>query len=451
MYPIFYLMLLLAPSLAGATSVSSPLLLAENQLAATPTIATAIPKPVSVSTPALPAPTKKAFPYVIKVGDSLNSIANKHGASFQQLVVWNHLTPPYHIHAGQRLLLFPTQASANQTIAKPLPLVKSPEKSPASLPSPVGQAPLKTEMPVKVATPEMPTAIKITPLPEFKPSALQPLSTIGTSTPATTPAAPVKPVLKPSGQAPVKIEKAVKVATRDKPTVSKAIPVAVAKPKTATPLATAAPTPSATKTIAAKKLPPAVKPTIPARLAKPSSTEKESLQSVVLVDRFGHEIKSVSVADSKTKAIITSPPEKMSDIRKKIPAISAENKKMLQLNFGWPMKGVIAKDFSSSENKGIDITVKESKQAVSAAEAGKVVYQGQGLVGLRNLIIIKHDNDYLTAYANNNRSSVKEGQQVSKGQVIAEIGMTGKQQKPLHFEIRKNGNPINPLELLPKN
>ncbi len=445
MYPIFYLMLLLAPSLAGATSVSTPLLLAENQLAATPAIATATPKPVSVSTPALPAPTKKAFPYVIKVGDSLNSIANKHGASFQQVVVWNHLTPPYHIHAGQRLLLFPTQASANQAIAKPLPLLKSPEKSPASLPSPVAQVPLKTEMPVKVAVPEAPTAIKITPLPEFKPSAVQPLSTIGTSTPAPIPAAPVKPVLKPSGQAPVK------VATRDKSTVSKAIPVAVAKPKTATPLATAAPTPSATKTIAAKKLPPAVKPTIPPRLAKPSTAEKESLQSVVLVDRFGHEIKSVTVADSKTKAIITSPPEKMSDIRKKIPAISAENKKMLQLNFGWPMKGVIAKDFSSSENKGIDITVKESKQTVSAAEAGKVVYQGQGLVGLRNLIIIKHDNDYLTAYANNNRSSVKEGQQVSKGQVIAEIGMTGKQQKPLHFEIRKNGNPINPLELLPKN
>jgi murein DD-endopeptidase MepM/ murein hydrolase activator NlpD len=305
-------------------------------------------------------------------------------------------------------------------------------------------------MPVKMATPETPAAIKITPLPEFKPSALQPLSTIGSSTPAPIPAAPIKPVLKPSGQVPVKIEKAVKVVARDKPIASKAIPVAVAKPKTPVPLA-AAPTPTATKTIPAKKLPPVAKPTIPPRLAKASSTDKENLQSVVLVDRFGREIKSVTVADSKTKAIITSPPEKMSDIRKKIPVISAENKKMLQLNFGWPMRGVIAKDFSSSENKGIDITVKESKQTVSAAEAGKVVYQGQGLVGLRNLIIIKHDNDYLTAYANNNRSAVKEGQQVSKGQAIAEIGMTGKQQKPLHFEIRKNGNPINPLELLPKN
>jgi murein DD-endopeptidase MepM/ murein hydrolase activator NlpD len=446
MYPIFYLMLLLAPSLASAITVSPPLLLAENQLAATPTIATATPKPVSVSTPTLPAPTKKAFPYVIKVGDSLNSIANKHGASFQQVVVWNHLTPPYHIHAGQRLLLFPTQASTNQAIAKPLPLLKSPEKSPASLPIPVGQVPLNTEMPVKVATPEAPAAIKITPLPEFKPSALQPLSTIGTSTPAPTPTAtPVKPVLKPIGQAPVKSEAAVKVATRDKPIALKAIPVTVGKPKTPTALA-AATTPTATK-----KLPPVPKPTIPPRLAKASTTDKENLQSVILVDRFGHEIKSPTVADSKTKAIITSPPEKMSDIRKKIPVISAENKKMLQLNFGWPMKGIIAKDFSSSENKGIDITVKESTQTVSAAEAGKVVYQGQGLVGLRNLIIIKHDNDYLTAYANNNRSSVKEGQQVSKGQAIAEIGMTGKQQKPLHFEIRKNGNPINPLELLPKN
>lgn len=129
--------------------------------------------------------------------------------------------------------------------------------------------------------------------------------------------------------------------------------------------------------------------------------------------------------------------------------VSIDNKKISGLNFSWPIKGKVLKSFSPAYNKGIDIAGKLG-QSVSAAEAGKVVYCGQGLIGFGQLLIIKHNKAYLSAYANNRRLLVKEGQQVEKGQVIAEVGNVGTKRTSLHFEIRKNGNPVNPLKLLPK-
>jgi lipoprotein NlpD len=126
-----------------------------------------------------------------------------------------------------------------------------------------------------------------------------------------------------------------------------------------------------------------------------------------------------------------------------------DNKKIFELNFGWPVKGRVLNGFSPSHNKGIDIAGKKG-QPIKATEAGKVVYGGQGLIGFGQLLIIKHDDVYLSAYANNSRLLVNEGQQVEKGQIIAEIGNVGINQTSLHFEIRKNGKPVNPLKLLPK-
>ncbi|CAA9889528.1 Lipoprotein NlpD [Candidatus Methylobacter favarea] len=129
--------------------------------------------------------------------------------------------------------------------------------------------------------------------------------------------------------------------------------------------------------------------------------------------------------------------------------ISIDNQKMLKLSFQWPIKGKILKNFSQSANKGIDISGKIG-QPVYAAEAGKVVYSGQGLIGFGNLVIIKHDDLYLSAYANNSRLLVAEGQKVEKGQDIAEVGEAGYKKAALHFEIRKNGKSVNPLTLLPQ-
>ena len=129
--------------------------------------------------------------------------------------------------------------------------------------------------------------------------------------------------------------------------------------------------------------------------------------------------------------------------------VSIDNKKMLELSFVWPIKGRVLKKFSPSHNKGIDIAGKNG-QLVKATEAGKVVYGGQGLIGFGKLLIIKHNDVYLSAYANNSRLLIKEGQRVKKGQVVAQVGKVGSKRTSLHFEIRKNGKPVNPLNLLPK-
>ncbi|MGZ5027443.1 MAG: peptidoglycan DD-metalloendopeptidase family protein [Methylobacter sp.] len=129
--------------------------------------------------------------------------------------------------------------------------------------------------------------------------------------------------------------------------------------------------------------------------------------------------------------------------------ISIDNGNMLKLSFQWPIKGKILKSFAQADNKGIDIAG-EMGQDVSAAEAGKVVYSGQGLIGYGNLLIIKHNDLYLSAYANNSRLLVAEGYTVEKGQTIAKVGQAGSNKTSLHFEIRKNGKPVNPINFLPE-
>ncbi|MBA4141583.1 MAG: peptidoglycan DD-metalloendopeptidase family protein [Nitrosospira sp.] len=113
----------------------------------------------------------------------------------------------------------------------------------------------------------------------------------------------------------------------------------------------------------------------------------------------------------------------------------------------WPTRGRILGGFSEA-TKGIDIAG-ESGQPVIASAGGKVVYSGSGLRGYGRLIIIKHNNTYLSAYAHNNKILVKEGETVAKGQKIAEMGNTDTDLVKLHFEIRKNGKPVDPLEHLP--
>ncbi len=116
----------------------------------------------------------------------------------------------------------------------------------------------------------------------------------------------------------------------------------------------------------------------------------------------------------------------------------------------WPVPGEVKRAFADSgSKKGIDIGGRVG-QPVYAAASGQVVYSGNGLVGYGNLVIIKHDDVYLSAYGNNSRLLVKEGQQVTSGQMIAEMGQTGKDGAILHFEIRQDGKPIDPLQLLPR-
>ncbi len=118
------------------------------------------------------------------------------------------------------------------------------------------------------------------------------------------------------------------------------------------------------------------------------------------------------------------------------------------IRWNWPVKSQVIADYAVSGNKGIDFTGKTG-DAVTAAAAGKVVYSGSGLPGYGNLIIVRHTNQYLSAYAHNRNIFVKEGQMVKLGEKIADIGNTAANQVKLHFEIRKQGKPLNPRKLLP--
>ncbi|MFI8374052.1 peptidoglycan DD-metalloendopeptidase family protein [Pseudomonas helleri] len=119
--------------------------------------------------------------------------------------------------------------------------------------------------------------------------------------------------------------------------------------------------------------------------------------------------------------------------------------------WGWPSDGILIGKFSSngSLNKGIDIAG-DLGQPVLAASDGSVVYAGSGLRGYGELVIIKHSDTYVSAYGHNRRLLVREGQQVKVGQTIAEMGSTGTDRVKLHFEIRRQGKPVDPLQFLPR-
>ncbi|AOJ68727.1 MULTISPECIES: peptidoglycan DD-metalloendopeptidase family protein [Burkholderia] len=118
------------------------------------------------------------------------------------------------------------------------------------------------------------------------------------------------------------------------------------------------------------------------------------------------------------------------------------------LSFAWPVRGALLNTFDDSKNKGINIGG-PAGEAVKAAADGRVVYAGNGLRGYGNLIIIKHDATYLTAYAHNRALMVKEGDAVTKGQKIAEMGNSDSDRVMLHFEVRRQGKPVDPLKYLP--
>ncbi|MEQ6438125.1 peptidoglycan DD-metalloendopeptidase family protein [Comamonas sp. w2-DMI] len=118
------------------------------------------------------------------------------------------------------------------------------------------------------------------------------------------------------------------------------------------------------------------------------------------------------------------------------------------VDFIWPASGTLIAGFDEARNKGFDIGGKAGDPVVAAAD-GRVVYAGAGLRGYGNLIILKHNNTYLTAYAHNQSLLVKEDQTVKKGQKIAEMGSTDADRVKLHFEVRRQGKPVDPARYLP--
>jgi lipoprotein NlpD len=116
--------------------------------------------------------------------------------------------------------------------------------------------------------------------------------------------------------------------------------------------------------------------------------------------------------------------------------------------WAWPATGPVVSGFDESRSKGLAITGRVGDPVLAAAD-GRVVYAGSGLRGYGNLVIVKHNATYLTAYAHNQTLLVKEDQAVRRGQKIAEMGSSDAERVQLHFEIRRQGKPVDPAKLLP--
>ncbi|HWX66332.1 MAG TPA: peptidoglycan DD-metalloendopeptidase family protein [Rhodanobacter sp.] len=171
---------------------------------------------------------------------------------------------------------------------------------------------------------------------------------------------------------------------------------------------------------------PAVKPVVPAASVAASAT------STV-----------VPVAGVPTPAPATLPPPVPT------PVAAGPSRAISGVNWRWPADGSLLSRFQSGDAiPGIQIAGKAG-DPVRAAADGVVVYSGNGLVGYGELVIIKHNDSFLSAYGHNSKRLVKEGQRVSAGQQIAEMGSTGATRNELEFQIRKDGNPVDPLGYLP--
>lgn len=184
--------------------------------------------------------------------------------------------------------------------------------------------------------------------------------------------------------------------------------------------------------------PGSVQVTKPAGAATPTTNNSKQAKS----NSSANATKPVA-SSNQTRYVQTVPAD---DDKKTANNTSVGNK----VQWRWPVKGKIVSRFSASEhgNKGVDIAGQDGSR-INAAADGQVVYAGSALRGYGNLIIIKHNDDYLSAYAHNKRILVAERQQVRAGQQIAEMGSTDATDSRLHFEIRFRGKSVDPLRYLP--
>ena len=152
---------------------------------------------------------------------------------------------------------------------------------------------------------------------------------------------------------------------------------------------------------------------------------------------------AVPVATQTTPGVAAQPAASAAASTPPPPSAGADN-----VAFIWPVGGAVLSGFDEAKNKGLNLAGKAGDPVLAAAD-GQVVYAGAGLRGYGNLIILQHNNTFLTAYAHNQKLLVKEQQKIKKGQKIAEMGATDADRVQLHFEIRRSGKPVDPARYLP--
>lgn len=185
--------------------------------------------------------------------------------------------------------------------------------------------------------------------------------------------------------------------------------------------------------------------------AQKSSTVVASQPTITYSEDSGEQSANKMLPNNRGSATVVTAPVTAPVVSSTVPVASSQTSSSPISSWRWPTEGKVIENFASSEggNKGVDIAGSKG-QAIIATADGRVVYAGNALRGYGNLIIIKHNDDYLSAYAHNDTMLVREQQEVKAGQKIATMGSTGTSSTRLHFEIRYKGKSVNPLQYLPQ-
>jgi murein DD-endopeptidase MepM/ murein hydrolase activator NlpD len=333
-------------------------------------------------------------PVTLAEGETPETVANRYGVPAEVLVRVNGFSSASEVAPGTRLVIPVYRgrvAEAPKPSSAPRQVVQASKPAPApTAPAKIAAGPAK---PAPAAKPTQPTAVataKPQPAAQAKAAVAQAKAAAAQSKPVVAaakpqPAVPAKPQAAAQKAAPVQAAHAAKAAPAAAPAT-----VATASP----PPAAAAPTPAA---------PPPAAAAPKAQVAQAQQSNDEPSEKV---GSGAH-------------------PE-----------------------FRWPARGRVIQNFATGGNDGINIALPEGTQ-VKAAEAGVVAYAGNGLKGYGNLVLIKHPNGFVSAYAHNGEISVKAGDQVTRGQTIAKSGQSGDVPTPqLHFELRKGKTPVDPMNYL---
>ena len=389
------------------------------------------PRPAAASRgPAAVPESPPAATYTVKRGDTLHQIALDNGLDYRELAAWNNIENVNRIFPGQVLrLAAPGAAPSAVRAPSAVPDAALALAQPQDGGSGVTTAPLRTVPTVAESGASVPPAAPAAPP---VPSGAFPAA-------AAPSAATALPAVAASGSSTSSTSSSTSSTSS---TSIKTSPKAIKEPYSEQAVrdlnlaASAGPAPPDALAMAAPggartdaKATPAPSPSAATSSRVPSAASSPALSAAV----------SPPSNSPSTPAVRTPPQD----------GASSDARDADGLDWAWPAKGKIITAFSETANlKGIDIAG-TAGEAVRASAAGKVVYAGSGLRGYGKLIIIKHNATYLSAYAHNREILVKEGQQVARGQKIAEMGSTDADQVKLHFEIRRHGKPMDPAKYLP--
>ncbi|MGL4811151.1 MAG: peptidoglycan DD-metalloendopeptidase family protein [Beijerinckiaceae bacterium] len=382
---------------------------------------------------------------VLAQGESVNTLANRYGVPADAIYKTNGLTPGSQVPAGSRITVpvyRPGEAgTAARTAAPEAPRVATvaPPPKPAVPAKPVIES-KPIAQPKPVATPK--------PLAEAKPVQKPKVQAAKVAddddeddTPVKKPVAAAKPKVADKQKVAEKPAPTIKAKETPKPVAAKPAPSKTQKVATAKPVA--ADEDDEDETPAAKK-PQEMKATQPKKpqvLGEKPAKPTEPKVAAAPVKNTEDE-----APKAKQQVVSAKPAEKSEPVT--TGSVDAAAKPSSSADFRWPAKGRVISGFRAGGNDGINIAVPEGTP-VKAAEDGTVAYSGSELKGYGNLVLIRHSNGYVSAYAHNGELKVKKGDTVKRGQTVATSGQTGNVSSPqLHFELRKGSTPVDPSSYL---